>query len=385
MDSLKIFTVSEINASIRGILESQFPFISIVGEISNLRRPFSGHMYFTLKDEKAQIKAVLFKMQQRYLGEEPADGQHVVCRGRLSVYEPRGDYQIIVDTIDFRGKGLLHLEFERLKKKLAGEGLFNRAAKKPIPLFPEHVTLVTSPEGAAVHDFIRVARTRCPQAGITVYPVAVQGDHAAQEITRAIAAINDSIETSLIVLCRGGGSLEDLWAFNEETSVGDVRRFDLNNGYAIVQLTATHREGLKSVEDASVQVLPKLRKEKKAAQIIAANQGKSLEEIASSNGVVVSSASALNAKSPTIAGAGREPLVVGMAVTMDPGATSGLLEGESGVFKMEVTNKEEAPDMENYTPYANTLENSLGARVTMEVYNALRDKAEVVDNRAVFY
>jgi len=175
------------------------------------------------------------------------------------------------------------------------------------------------------------------------------------------------------------------WAFNEETSVGDVRRFDLNNGYAIVQLTATHREGLKSVEDASVQVLPKLRKEKKAAQIIAANQGKSLEEIASSNGVAVSSASALNAKSPTIAGAGREPLVVGMAVTMDPGATSGLLEGESGVFKMEVTNKEEAPDMENYTPYANTLENSLGARVTMEVYNALRDKAEVVDNRAVFY
>lgn len=175
------------------------------------------------------------------------------------------------------------------------------------------------------------------------------------------------------------------WAFNEETNVGDVRRFDLNNGYAIVQLTATHAEGLKSVEDASVQVLPKLRKEKKAAQIIAANQGKSLEEMASSNGVVVSSASALNAKSPTIAGAGREPLVVGTAVTMDTGATSGLLEGESGVFKLEVTNKEEAPEMENYAPYANNLQSSLGARVNTEVYNALKDKAEVVDNRAVFY
>ncbi|MFZ9002656.1 MAG: peptidylprolyl isomerase [Robiginitalea sp.] len=175
------------------------------------------------------------------------------------------------------------------------------------------------------------------------------------------------------------------WAFNEETRVGDVRRFDLNNGYAIAQLTATHAEGLKSVEDASVQVLPRLRKEKKAAQIIAANQGKSMEEIASSNSVVVSSASALNAKSPTIAGAGREPLVVGTAVTMDPGKTSGLLEGETGVFKLEVTNKEEAPAMENYTPYANNLQNSLGARVTTEVYNALRERAEIVDNRSTFY
>ncbi len=175
------------------------------------------------------------------------------------------------------------------------------------------------------------------------------------------------------------------WAFNQETQVGDVRRFDLNNGYAIVQLTATHVEGLKSVEDASVQVLPRLRKEKKAAQIIAANQGKSLEDMASSNSVVVSSASALNAKSPTIAGAGREPLVVGTAVTMNPGTTSGLLEGETGVFKLEVTNKEEAPAMENYTPYANNLQNSLGARVTTEVYNALKEKAEVVDNRSTFY
>ncbi|MEJ2584002.1 MAG: SurA N-terminal domain-containing protein [Robiginitalea sp.] len=175
------------------------------------------------------------------------------------------------------------------------------------------------------------------------------------------------------------------WAFNEETRGGDVRRFDLNNGYAIVQLTATHAEGLQSVEDASVQVLPRLRKDKKAAQIIAANQGKSLEDIASSNGVAVSSASALNAKSPTIAGAGREPLVVGTAVTMDPGETSGLLEGETGVFKLEVTNKQEAPAMENYTPYANDLENSLGVRVNTQVYNALKEKAEIVDNRAMFY
>lgn len=175
------------------------------------------------------------------------------------------------------------------------------------------------------------------------------------------------------------------WAFNSETGVGDVRRFDLNTGYAIVQLTASHKEGLKSVEDASVQVLPRLRKEKKAAQILSANRGKSMQEIASSNGVTISSASALNAKSPTIAGAGREPLVVGTAVIMDVGATSGLIEGETGVFKLEVTNKEEAPDMDNYAPYANNLKSSLGGRVNTEVFNALKEKAEIEDNRAAFY
>lgn len=175
------------------------------------------------------------------------------------------------------------------------------------------------------------------------------------------------------------------WAFNEDTKVGDVRRFDLNNGYAIVQLTATYREGLMSVEDASVRVLPILRKERKAAQIIAANQGKGMEELASANGVTVSSASSLNAKAPTIAGAGREPLVVGTAVTLDTGAVSGLIEGESGVFKLEVTNKEVAPEMENYAPYANNIQNSLGARVLSEAFNALKERAEIVDNRADFY
>jgi peptidyl-prolyl cis-trans isomerase D len=175
------------------------------------------------------------------------------------------------------------------------------------------------------------------------------------------------------------------WAFNEETEVGDVRRFDLNNGYAIAQLTATHREGLMSVEDASVQVLPILRKQRKAEQIISGNQGKSMEEIASSNGLSVASASALNAKTPTIAGAGREPMVVGTAVIMDAGQTSNLIEGESGVFKFEVTAKEEAPTMENYAPYALNLQNGLRGRVSSEVYNALKEKAEIEDNRSVFY
>jgi exodeoxyribonuclease VII large subunit len=216
MDRSKIFTVSEINGSIRGILESQFPFISVAGEISNLRQPFSGHMYFTLKDDQAQIKAVLFKMQQRYLPEEMADGRRAVCRGRISVYEPRGDYQLIVDAVDFHGTGALQLEFERLKKRLADEGLFDEAKKKSLPAMPEHITLITSPHGAAVHDFLKVAGGRCPQVKISVYPVAVQGDHAATEIADGLAIINASLQTSMIVLCRGGGSLEDLQPFNEE-------------------------------------------------------------------------------------------------------------------------------------------------------------------------
>ncbi|NIA05886.1 MAG: exodeoxyribonuclease VII large subunit, partial [Proteobacteria bacterium] len=134
MDSPRIFTVSELTASIRGLLETQFPFVSVAGEISNLRQPYSGHFYFTLKDDRAQIKAVLFKMQQRYLSDRPVDGQQVVCRGRLSVYEPRGDYQLIVDTLDFHGAGAMQLAFENLKKRLATEGLFAEDRKKPLPL-----------------------------------------------------------------------------------------------------------------------------------------------------------------------------------------------------------------------------------------------------------
>ncbi len=216
MSNSRIFTVSEINASIRGLLEVQLPFVSIAGEISNLRKPLSGHCYFTLKDEQSQIRAVLFKMQQRYLSSDPADGQMVICRGRISVYEPRGEYQLIVDTIDFHGTGTMQLEFEKLKQKLATEGLFDKETKKSLPFYPEHITIVTSPQGAAVHDFIRVARSRCPQVKIAVYPVSVQGNAASGEIIEALTTINKQLTTDIIVLCRGGGSIEDLWSFNEE-------------------------------------------------------------------------------------------------------------------------------------------------------------------------
>jgi len=223
MNNQKIFSVSELSKAIKSILEGRFPFINVAGEISNLRRPGSGHCYFTLKDDRAQVKAVLFKMQQRYLEKLPRDGQMVVCRGRISVYEPRGDYQLIVDSLDFHGAGALQLAYEQLKKKLAAEGIFDQEDKKKLPPLPRHITLITSPTGAAVHDFIRIAQSRYPQVKISVFPVAVQGDAAAGEIRQAIIDSNDQLDTDIIVLCRGGGSIEDLWAFNDEQLARTIR------------------------------------------------------------------------------------------------------------------------------------------------------------------
>lgn len=223
MDDRRILTVTELNSAIRNVLEGRFPFVSVAGEISNLHKPYSGHLYFTLKDSGAQIKAVLFKMQQRYLAQIPKDGAHVVCRGRISVYEPRGDFQLIVDTIDFHGAGALQQAFEQLKKRLANEGLFDEHLKRRLPPFPAHVTLVTSPQGAAVHDFTRIASRRWPALRIAVYPVAVQGEQAAADMVAALRDINALATTEIIVLCRGGGSAEDLHAFNDEQLARAIR------------------------------------------------------------------------------------------------------------------------------------------------------------------
>ena len=212
----RILTVTELTRSIGGLLETEFPFVTVSGEISNLRKPYSGHMYFTLKDETAQLKVVLFKTQQRYLQELPADGQQVICRGRISVYEPRGEYQLIVDYMERLGTGELQIAFDKLKQKLAEEGLFDEARKRKVPIFPARIALVTSPEGAAVFDFLKVALHRFPTQPIEIYPVRVQGDSAAPEICDAIATLNQRRSSEVIVLCRGGGSIEDLWPFNDE-------------------------------------------------------------------------------------------------------------------------------------------------------------------------
>ena len=213
----KIQSVSEVTSSIRGLIETHYPFISVLGEVSNIRTPFSGHTYFTLKDQQAQLKAVLFKTQQRYLQEKLRDGMQVVCAGRVSVYEQRGEYQLIVDFVDFRGRGLLQDEFEKLKAKLQREGLFDELNKKPLPFLPAKIGLITSPTGAAVFDFLQMAEKLFPAVPIEILPVKVQGDGAAEEVSEAIGLANDRKDCQVIVLCRGGGSLEDLWTFNEES------------------------------------------------------------------------------------------------------------------------------------------------------------------------
>lgn len=213
--AIRAQTVTELTRSIRGLLETEFAFVTVIGEISNIRRPFSGHCYFTLKDRDAQIKVVLFKGQQRYLERPLQDGQQVLCRGRVSVYEPRGEYQIIAEMVEPYGTGALQIAFDSLKKKLADEGLFAAENKKKLPFLPEKIFLVTSPGGAALFDFLRISVTRFPSIPIAIYPVRVQGEGAAEEIVQAIKTINEGNDEGIIVLCRGGGSIEDLWPFNE--------------------------------------------------------------------------------------------------------------------------------------------------------------------------
>jgi exodeoxyribonuclease VII large subunit len=220
----RLLSVSELTGSIRGLLETSFSFVTVVGEISGLRQAPSGHLYFLLKDEQAQIRAVMFKQQRRYLAKPPAEGLAVICRGRVSVYEPRGEYQLVVDFLEAKGPGELQLAFEHLKKRLGEEGLFAQGRKRPLPFLPERIAVVTSPTGAAIFDFLRMAGARFPSVPVEIHPVRVQGQGAADEIVQAISAVNERCTAEVIVLCRGGGSLEDLWAFNEEKVARAIHR-----------------------------------------------------------------------------------------------------------------------------------------------------------------
>jgi exodeoxyribonuclease VII large subunit len=211
-----LYTVSALTALLRLHIESAFSDIWVEGEVSNLRIPTSGHAYFTLKDANSQIRAVLFRSAGRALRFALQDGMHLVCRGRISVYEPRGDYQVIVEHAEPKGMGALQLAFEQLKRRLAAEGLFDQARKRPLPFLPSRIGVVTSPTGAAIRDIVQVARKRFPAIEIVLNPVAVQGDSAAGEIARAIAELNEFGGFDVLIVGRGGGSLEDLWPFNEE-------------------------------------------------------------------------------------------------------------------------------------------------------------------------
>lgn len=212
----RLFTVSELTARIRDLLAKNFTDISVEGEISNCRPAQSGHIYFTLKDDKAQLRCVWFKQQQRGVRFRPEDGLKVSVRGSVSVYDARGEYQIYVESMEPVGRGALQLAFEQLKRRLDAEGLFDARHKKPLPLLPRCIGLVTSPSGAAVRDVVRILRRRFPNVHLTLFPVRVQGEEAARDIVKAIRYFNQQAMADVLIVGRGGGSMEDLWAFNEE-------------------------------------------------------------------------------------------------------------------------------------------------------------------------
>ncbi|MCK4557463.1 MAG: exodeoxyribonuclease VII large subunit [Candidatus Aminicenantes bacterium] len=212
----KVYTVSELTRLVKTELENAFPMLWVEGEISNFHRHHSGHLYFTLKDEISQLRTVMFRSDAKRVPFELKDGLQVVARGRINVYEPRGEYQLVVELLEPKGKGALQLAFEQLKEKLQKEGLFDPARKKKLPLLPKKVGVVTSPRGAAVVDIIRTLERRFARLHILLYPVKVQGEGAAEEIVEGIDYLGQLPGIDVMIVGRGGGSIEDLWAFNEE-------------------------------------------------------------------------------------------------------------------------------------------------------------------------
>lgn len=212
----RIFTVSELTVQIKNLLETEFSLIWLTGEISNFSRPTSGHFYFTVKDKNAQIRAVMFRGQNRHLSFHPTDGMQVIGLGRISLYEPRGTYQVIFEYLEPKGVGALQIAFEQLKSKLEKEGLFDAVNKKSLPLLPQKIVLITSATGAVVHDMLRIIKGRFDNLPVFVVPVTVQGEKAAQEIAAALKLVDDHNIADVAIIARGGGSLEDLTAFNSE-------------------------------------------------------------------------------------------------------------------------------------------------------------------------
>lgn len=211
-----VLTVTELTRHIKSVLEDAIGFVWVVGEVSNLRRPTSGHLYFTLKDEETQIAVVMFKNRNMRLTFQLEDGMAVIAGGLVSVYERRGNYQLIAEELEPRGMGALQLAFEQLKEKLEKEGLFDPAHKKPLPLLPQRIGIVTSPTGAAIRDILNVIERRFSNVHVLIYPVLVQGGQAAEQIARGIKEVDRFADVDVIIVGRGGGSMEDLWAFNEE-------------------------------------------------------------------------------------------------------------------------------------------------------------------------
>ena len=212
----KLLTVTELNAHIRKLLDTEFQGVWVSGEISGVKLAASGHYYFTLKDQTSQLRCVCFRMAARLLKFKPQDGVAVLARGRIDVYEARGEYQLMVEALEPQGFGALQFAFEELKKKLAAEGLFEAARKRPLPKFPNRIGLVTSPTGAVIQDILQILARRFPGLHIQLYPAQVQGEGSIDAVCRGISYFSESGWADVIIVARGGGSLEDLWTFNEE-------------------------------------------------------------------------------------------------------------------------------------------------------------------------
>jgi exodeoxyribonuclease VII large subunit len=215
----RILSVSELTALVRDRLEQTFPDVWMEGEVCNLRAPSSGHLYFGLKDATSQVRAVLFRTSAQRLRFALRDGQQVIVRGRITVYEPRGEYQLVLEYLEPKGLGALQAAFEQLKEKLAREGLFDEDRKRPLPFLPRRVGVITSLAGAALRDILAVFQRRCAALGVLIYPVPVQGEGAAPQIASAIRSLGQSGLVDVMIVGRGGGSFEDLWCFNEEVVV----------------------------------------------------------------------------------------------------------------------------------------------------------------------
>jgi len=212
----EIYSVSELTGDVRQTLEQAFPLIWVEGEISNLAQPASGHIYFSLKDAKAQVRCAMFRMRRRLLDFEPENGMQVLMRANVGLYEARGDFQLIAEHMEDAGDGALRREYEALKRRLRNEGLFDAKHKQAVPEMPKQIGIITSPTGAAIHDMLTVLKRRFPGIPVMIYPVPVQGEIAAGKIARAIKLANERNECDVLIIGRGGGSLEDLWAFNDE-------------------------------------------------------------------------------------------------------------------------------------------------------------------------
>jgi len=211
-----IYKVTRLNREVRAVLEGSFPALWVQGEISNLARPASGHIYFSLKDQHSQVRCAMFKNRMRSIKFSPENGMEILARANVSLYEGRGEFQLIMEHIEPAGEGALQRAFEDLKQRLNKEGLFDDSRKKTLPKYPQLITVITSPSGAAIRDILQVLNRRYPLANVNIYPVPVQGDGSAEKIVSALNLVNERQESDVIILARGGGSIEDLWSFNEE-------------------------------------------------------------------------------------------------------------------------------------------------------------------------